>query len=331
MSLVVICALLSLDVARGLVSRGMGLGYDAATAAAAPGGVGRFAPGFPPLAIVDATNTNPIVVTTASPHGVSPRGIGGMSCIVSGVLGNVAANNIDLGSRSRTRGLNAGVLAVPTGPTTLALYGQDSDDTSPTNGALIPIAGTGAYAGGGTIVPALTDGSILVGREMTRENSAPPRIVMIPSRVPEWPSRTGSLPNPQRNSERQTQIRQRSIRTEVHEFEIHVWGQSTPPNVALDFDVTQALYQQIIDSTYLLVGQQHRLSPGRWDDEGERKAQHVRAGHLFSFGLAVSLPVLDNPIPGGLPFVPAGSEMDVTVESFTPEVAAVFDLPLTPG
>jgi len=334
MSLVSIIAILSLDVTRILVTvLGLGLGYDTDAAAAATDGVGRFtrtanpatSMPYPALAITGATNTTPIVITTAHPHGVLFRGVGGMSCLIRGVLGNTAANNVATDPKDRTVGLNQGVLAVPTGATTLALYGQDA------TGRLAAIAGNGTYTGGGTLTPALTDGSILIGRPATREHSAPPRIVLVPRTVASLPRR-GSMPNfyAARNNERRSEIQERSIGTDMHAIDVHAWGQAYPPDEAGDFDSTIALRNAVRDALHLIACGSAETSGGAWDDQGERALQEIKAGHLFTFGITLQVPVLDDPMAGGLPFVPDGTFLRTTVQTTTPEVGATFDVTVTP-
>lgn len=343
-----VVALLSIDVTRALVAAGYGLGYDIDAAAATSLGVGRFTATtspttglpYPPLAITGATNATPVVITTAHPHGASTRGVGGLSCVISGVLGNTAANNIDTDPLSRTCGLPAGVLAVPLSATTLALYGQDMTASSPTYGALIPIAGSGAYTGGGTLTPALTDGSILVGRENTREHSAPPRIVVVPRTIRSQ-GRIASLASGTRNADRQRMIRQRSIGTDAEAFDVHAWGQAFPPDPAVDFEIARALRHAVRTSLHLLGCGSLETGDGVWDDQKERETQHIKAGHLLTFAITLRVPVLDNPIGGdpllgdpanrGNPFVPSPTTIEATVQSPTPEVGAVIDVDISPG
>lgn len=335
MSLVSVIAILSIDVTRILVTVwGLGLGYDTDAAVAdTRDGLGRFTrtpnPNtglpYPPLAIIAATNATPIIVTTAHPHGASTRGVGGMSCIISGVLGNAAANNVATDPKDRTVGLNQGVLAVPTGPTTLALYGQDA------TGRIAPIAGNGAYTGGGIVVPAFTDGSILIGRENVREHSAPPRMVMVPRTILDS-TRRASMPNfsAARNEERRAQIRRRSIGTDIHLIDVHAWGQSVPPDPAHDFDDTLVLRQAMNSSLVLLAQDASDTNGGTWDDSRERETQHIKAGHLLTFQVTLHVPVLDDPEPNGLPFVPDGTTVQTTVQTATPEVGETFDVSVTP-
>jgi hypothetical protein len=306
-SIVFFAAVLSLDVTRVLVALGRGLGYDTDAAAAASDGVGRFTaalapagsatatPGvaYPALAITNATNATPIVITTAYPHGVSSRGVGGLSCIISGVTGNTAANNVSAADHDLTIGLEQGVIAVPLTATTLALYGQDQDEDSATVGQIVPLVGNGAYAGGGTITPALTDGSILIGRENVREHSAPPRIVMVPRGVTEWGTKSNSVPNGARTGEIRSQVKQRTIVTDWHTFDFHCWGQRIPPDAAYDFDATLVLAHALHESAHLLFGNSVRRGAASWDDQKEREVQYIRSGRLLTTGLTLPIPVLD--------------------------------------
>jgi hypothetical protein len=326
MSLVGLLQVLSLDVTRGLVSGGYGLGYDTDAAGA---NLYRFTNAinpatslaYPPLAITGCTgNGVPIVVTTAYPHGVSSRGIGGLACVVSGVTGNTAANNVDADPRSLTIGENAGVLAVPTGPTTLALYGQSTMD-----GSLVALVGNGAYTGGGTIVPALGDGGILIGLDSVREHGSPPRINFVPTGS-EFGARIGAIPNRARQGDRFAQITQREVRSEFKSFDVYCWGARVPGDAAYDFEVAEALYRQVIASAHMLFGSSDsnvRESAGRWDDEKDRAVQLVKSGHLFRFQMGINTAIT---LGAGTttPLVPAGTSIGVTVQTPTPEVGASF-------
>jgi hypothetical protein len=331
--------LLSLDVTRGLVVLGYGLGYDTDAAeqgvygrftrALAPSGSATATPGspYPSLRIVDCTGhgVSPIVITTEYPHGVSGRvqGCGGMSCIIDGVLGNTAANNIDANPKSETCGLPAGTLAVPLSTTTLALYGQD-----PTYGNLVALTGNGAYTSGGTITPALGDGSILIGRDTAKEQSSPPRIVLIPRAVQSIP-REASMPAANRNIERRAEIQQRSVGSDVWAFDVHAWGQSQPPDAANDFIAASALRDCIRYSLNALACGTSSTDAGVWDDEKALALTNIKAGHLLSFGITIKTPVLRNMIVGGLPFVPSGTVAAAPV-GIGDEVSAVIEVPITP-
>ncbi len=288
--LVDIVALISLDVTRALVAAGLGLGFDGS----------RYVAGAAPLAIVAASNTTPIVITTAQPHLVASlpasgvlgsNGLGGMSCIVSGVIGNLAANNVSTDANDLTIGTSQGVLAVPMGDATLALYGQD-----PTTGALVPLAGSGAYTGGGAIVPALVEGGILLGREHVSANAAPPRIVMVPVSST-FGARSLSVAGSHRAADIREQKARRAVRTDKTTFEARVWGQAATPNTAADFDVTRAMYHWLIDSVHALMAGAYEVTAGTWADQAPTATQRLKAGHEFVFGLTISTPVNDAPRP----------------------------------
>ncbi len=328
--------LLSLEITRALVVLGYGLGYDAAAAGASASGAGRFASGYAPLAIVGCTGNgvSPIVITTAYPHGVSGRAsaCGGLSCVIAGVTGNTAALAIDADPQSRTVGLPQGVLGVPLSPTTLALYAQNTVPGTATYGQLVATVGNGAWAGGGTVTPALTDGSVLIGRPTTREHSAAPRICFLPKSIAPRQGKPSSPDYRTRNAERRVLIQQRTIAIDVHNFEVHAWGEATPPDPAQDYMATQALRDCVQSAVYDLLSDAGDTQGGAWDDEKERATQQIKSGHLLTFGVSISVPVTDNPLLGGLPFVPAGTTFSTVVQSPTPEIAATFTGPaITPS
>lgn len=273
-------AAISLDVARGLVAAGYGLA---------------------PLAIIDATNTTPIVIATASAHGyVKPAHV-----VISGVLGNAAANNLDGIVQSFTVGQNLAVIATPIDDTHLSLSAPDQ-----ATGIVAALAGSGAYTSGGTMTPALVDGRILLGREHIAEQSSPPRIVFIPVRSKFGAKSVSGHRQVAPSAERQRQLQQRSIATEKVVFEIHAWGQATPPDPDLDFDATQVLYQQVIQSVHLLTAGAYELVDGAWSDQVATATQLLKAGHEHVFGIAIATPVMD----AAQPFVPAGTSAVQTTQ-----------------
>ena len=214
---------------------------------------------------------------------------------------------------------------MPLTSTTLALYGQD-----PVEGNLVPLTGSGTYTSGGTITPALGDGSILIGRDATREHSSPPRIVLVPRNVTARP-RSVSIANGRRNEERRAEIQQRPIGNDAHGFDVHAWGASSPPDAANDYMMANALRECVRTSLVLLACGTSSADAGVWDDQSERATQAIKAGHLLTFGITIAVPVLDNPILGGLPFVPVGTLVETTVQTTTPEVAAILNTTIEPA
>ncbi len=252
--------------------------------------------------------------------------------MIAGVTGNTAALAIDADPQSRTVGLPQGVLAVPLTATTLALYAQNTVPGTATYGQLVATTGNGAWTGGGTITPALTDGSVLIGRPTTREHSAAPRICFVPKSITPRQGKPSSPNYGARNGERQALIRQRTIAIDVHGLEVHAWGEATPPDPAQDYQATQALRDCVQSAVYDLLSDAGDTQGGTWDDEKERATQLIKTGHLLTFGISISVPVTDNPMAGGLPFVPAGTAFVTTVQSPTPEIAATFTGPtITPS
>ncbi len=326
-----IVALISLETTRQLVASGLGLGFDGNRYTRTLNPATGVA--YPPLAITGATNATPIVITTASPHRFTPGSIGGASVVVSGVTGNTAANHVSDDPRDVSVGLPQGTLAVPLTATTLALYGQ----TTASQGALVALSGNGSYAGGGTLTPGLTDGSILMGRERADyAQSAPPRIVMIPTKI-RFGARFGSIAAATRTQDRTAQIQRRSVRTDFVTFEIQVWGAALPPNPALDFDATRAIYQCLDAAVHDLLAGNYDLIDGDWTDQKGGATQFLKSGHLATFGLAIGTPITDTPYPlaaigASPPFVPSGTSafgddqtvVEIIIPPGDPEVGAVL-------
>lgn len=148
--------------------------------------------------------------------------------------------------------------------------------------------------------PALVDGKILLGREHVAEQGAPPRIIFIPTRSTFGPRDPASAANVATNSsayspERLAQVRQRSVATEFVTFEVRCWGafNLAAPDPAADYDVTQALYQQVVISTHLLTEGVYKLEGGTWSDETLIDV----AGREFVFAITLATPVLDTLLP----------------------------------
>jgi hypothetical protein len=235
-----------------------------------------------------------------------------LTAVVTGVLGNTAANNADPGPGT-TAGFPMGVVLTAVDSTHLAISCVD-----PNLGTIVPIIGNGSYAGGGTIQFAFVDGSILVGREHLLEASAPPRIVFVPLRS----SFSAKSPANRRNSaslgELNRQIQQRPIETEEIFFEVHSWGQANPPDPAGDFDATQALYQSVIQVVHAIAEGVHEFSSGGWTDQAPNATQLVKAGHEHVFGLSLKTPILDVLTP----FIPVGTVPSATIKIQPPDGSA---------
>ena len=244
-----------------------------------------------PISVLAASNTTPIELTLASPF---PFALPSAHVVVKGVLGNTAANHL-----FKDGVTNDSWVAVDVDATHIQLFNIDAS-----SGALVPSVGNGTYAGGGTVSWAFADGRALLGQQHVAEGSAPPRVVFVPTDS-DWTVRDAATSRPTtgvpRSAEQLRQAQQRSIRTEVVTFRVHVWGQATPPDPDADFDVTQVLYQQVVRSAQSLADGQFDLTPGTWTDQAPGTTQLVKLGHEFVFGLTLQTPVLDLPL---LSYVP---------------------------
>lgn len=155
--------------------------------------------------------------------------------------------------------------------------------------------------------PPLTDGKILIGRQHIFEQSAPPRIVFVPVTSAWGPRAMYSRANINgaNRAEVLAQTQQRSVLTETVHFEVHVWGQASPPDPeGGDFDATQALYQAVVQATHLDAVGSYRVTAGTWGDQQPNASQLLKAGHEFVFGLEFDTPVLD----ALLPLAPSGTK-----------------------
>lgn len=324
--------------------------------------------------VTGATNATPVVLSLSAPHLIAnPKA----TVVVSGVTGNLAANGI--------------YVAHVVDAQTLALYSLTG------TGAESPVAGSGAYAGGGTVQTAFTDGEIVVGKIRDGENWAPPRCVFTPrgfrfaarsyggamaaqsyaspqggavrsysvqvqggsytaptvivsvpdlaggvqaaatailsaggSVVRVLPTIAGSgylnpptvtisdstgsgatvVANLGPNPETLLQMQQRSVLTEWHQFDVRVWGVSSPRDYDLDFDATQAVYQQVIASCHRLGVGAVNFLPGVWEDSRPNVPQMSLYGHTATFRVEFATPVLD----AGLDRAPVGVRPQATLQ-----------------
>lgn len=242
------------------------------------------------LTVASITNATPMVVTCTTPHGIRPNGEAA-SVVISGVVGTTAANNFDdnTANESSTAGMNIAWYAVPVSDVAFALYSVD-----PT-GTITASTGNAAYVSGGIVRKAFTDGCVLLGREHIFEQSAPPRVALVPVSSQFGPKSVsgGTMRSPQPSAQTRREFAQRSIATETVFFEVHVWGAATPRSPRRDFDATQFLYQQIIRSAHLLGCGIYTPESGQWTDQREAATQIVKLGHEFVFGLTFATPILD--------------------------------------
>jgi hypothetical protein len=166
---------------------------------------------------------------------------------------------------------------------------------------------TGLVAAG---YPSLVDGGILIGGQHVFEMSSAPRIVFVPTgskfgpRDPANPARVSGADDAQY----QAMVLQRPIASEILSFDVHCWGAATTGNPDDDYDVTQALYQQILMSMHTLCEGCYSAGNGRWTSGTAQGTQLAKAGQEFVFTLDIATPVLDTL----LAFAPGTLTVNVT-------------------
>jgi hypothetical protein len=153
----------------------------------------------------------------------------------------------------------------------------------------------------------LTDGAVLCTRKHVFEQSAPPRIVMIPSHSRFSAKDVSSTSNVEGapTDEMRAELLARAVATDTISFVVQCWGQANPPEPdGKDFDATQYLYQAVILACHELAVGRVEFTPGEWLDQAPDGTQLVAAGHVYEFGVTFQTPVADQ--PGS--FVPAGTK-----------------------
>ena len=276
-SLTALVLSLSLDVTDQLVAAGI--------TAPIPGLIA----GSPPLTIVGATATTPIVLTLSAPAPWSGSSVANpqrITAVIAGVLGMTEANGT--------------WILTPTAPgantVTLTTYWQESSETYVNE--LQNSVGVHAYTGGGTIATALTDGRIALGFQHESENSSPPRIIMTPVSAmfagadtndrKQGGFRGNTVAGHGQSQEQILEQAARMVAGERDHFNVTVWGAANPPDPDFDFDALQVLYQQFIRSLYYLMEGCYSLGTGRFD-----KTNTDQLGHKMVFPLDVDTPILD--------------------------------------
>lgn len=155
--------------------------------------------------------------------------------------------------------------------------------------------------------PALTvnldgsPGSIRIGRKAQREQTAPPRIIFIPIRST-FDARSTYNASPAAtpfSASRLAQTQQRALLSERVTFEVRCWGVAGG-SYTTDYGATQALYRQVIASTWLVCGpfttDGISAEGGEWVDSEFGSSQFVVTGQEFVFGLTFPVPILDTPL-----------------------------------
>jgi len=157
-----------------------------------------------------------------------------------------------------------------------------------------------------------SDGKILLGRQTQYENSAPPRVIMVPLGSPQFGGPLAFSRNPGLDSdEGRRQFAQRSIMTEYQRFEFRCWGTSNSSDPLAvrddDFYMTEALYELLLQSMAAsdiddpngpgVLGPPTKggweVEGGAWTDATFGAAQNIAYGREFVFTIRIAKPILD--------------------------------------
>lgn len=272
---------LSLEVTADLVRQGLRAPWR--------NGVGVNDPPVLTLDVLDASNTSPIVIRvppnslTVSDTAIGVRTGRVFHVVVAGVTGNTAANKLD----EKPLRCEAWI-AVATSPTTLELY-----DLDPSTGDLVPSVGNGAYTGGGTVSKAFADGAILIGREHVNENSAPPRIVMVPATEEDLPAGTTSSFNAAAIAAGEVNRARLgpSFRAQRLWYETHIWGPTTVEMGASTFGRTQLMKEAMLRAAQVRASGAWGVKMADWRDQHPDAEQRTKFGHWLVFGLGLDVPI----------------------------------------
>lgn len=140
--------------------------------------------------------------------------------------------------------------------------------------------------------PPLVDGAILLGRQFQFEQSSPPRIIFIPTKSSftmkdaATTARVGGY-----TAEQILQIRNRPIMSDNVTFEIRCWGVDPTNDPGLDFNYTQALYQQVLRTIQNIATGVFEISDGEWTDSKFSSGQLIREGREFVFKATFGTPI----------------------------------------
>lgn len=243
------------------------------------------------------TNASPMVVTTATPHGLTT----GQWVTIFGCLGNQLAvyPNVSAGPPNAPAfqlSINGAWQIIVTSPTTFTVWdGVNLSGASPVG--VTASTSNGTYTTGGAVYTGpLVDGHILLGKQHLGEGSSPPRIVFVFKRS-EWGDKGMYSPATAavQPSDRAYQSLARSLVSEVYVIEVHVWGAAVPADPeGGDKDATQLIYQQLIRSLDLMVRGAWDVSPGAFTREqpGQTALQTFGEEFVFQFKVGTPLPEL---------------------------------------
>ena len=161
--------------------------------------------------------------------------------------------------------------------------------------------------------PALVDGAILFGPARQFEQSAPPRIIIVPKDsefgAPDlYPSALTIY-----SSDRKKATVMKVQHSERLSFDVRCWGVANPPHPINDYDVTRALYHAVLASLQRLAPNHGLEKKGQWTKDGPLNHD----GKEFVFSTWIDTPVLDTLLPysASTMYAPSGT-VPVTTDTF---------------
>lgn len=162
--------------------------------------------------------------------------------------------------------------------------------------------------------PDLVDGKILLGKHHQYEQSSPPRIIFIPL-TSSFPAKDLADAFGRASAQYNAMANNQSELTEKIKFEVRCWGAGDDQDD--DFDLTQALYQQVIRSCIRLTRGVVNFSGGKWTNAQVTSTQLVRDGLEFVFAAEFDTPILSmiTPYQNANSAVQPGNTISLTNQS----------------
>lgn len=162
----------------------------------------------------------------------------------------------------------------------------------------------------------LTTGRIMLGRQFLKDRTSPSSVVFVPIAssfaAAVTMSQTVKASSGSTFPGATARKLSRPLWTDRAAYEVHCWGQANPADPENDFDATRYLAHTVMQACYLLANTSVELHDGVWEDQGEKSAQLVKAGHRFTFGVTLHLPVTDSSVQPAPTLIPVTT---VTVAS----------------
>lgn len=177
----------------------------------------------------------------------------------------------------------------------------------------------------------LTEGRVLLGRQWVSSWSSPSQVVFVPIGSTFGPANTLSQPVQVNGKSQgyQQRIRQRSLATDEAKYFVYCWGMSAVGTHEADFGATRFLAHTVMRACQRLMMGSVGFFPGEgWIDQRPDMASLVQEGHVFCFGVQISMPVPDSAVAiVGTDVLPNGLTpvFDLEFASTLPPVPPITD------